>query len=128
MFLFAYLNQRVVYEVNCSKSPNLKERMAAENGSQIVTEKLDKTDFLTWKFRMSNFLMGKGYWEYIEGNLEETPKILEENAIVAQIRAYKVWNQGARKVLHWLSLLSISHSMLGIYKMLYSQRKLATVW
>ena len=102
--------------------------MATKNGSQIVTEKLDKTDFLTWKFRMSNFLMGKGYWEYIEGNLEETPKILEENAIVAQIRAYKVWNQGARKVLHWLSLLSISHSMLGIYKMLYSQRKLATVW
>ena len=46
--------------------------------------------------------MGKGYWEYIEGELEEVPEIFGENAIVVQIRAYKDWNQGARKVFHWL--------------------------
>ena len=86
--------------------------MATENASQIVTEKLDKNKFPAWKFKMTNFLMGKGYWDYIEGGLEEAPEIPEENAIVAQIKAFKEWNQGARKVLHWPSL-SISDSMLG---------------
>ena len=63
--------------------------MAAENGSQIVTKKLDKNNFPMWKFRMTNFLMGKGYWDYIEGDLEEAPEIPKENAFVAQIKAYK---------------------------------------
>ena len=61
--------------------------MATENASQIVTEKLDKNNFPAWKFRMTNFLMGKGYWEYIEGDLEEAPEIPEENATAAQIKA-----------------------------------------
>ena len=67
--------------------------MATENGSQIVTEKLDKNTFPAWKFRMTNFLMGKGYWDYIEGDLEEAREIPEENATVAQIKAFKEWNQ-----------------------------------
>ena len=86
--------------------------MVVENGGQIVTEKFDKINFAVWKFRMKNFLMGKGYWEKMEGDLEEAPEIPEENAIVAQIKAFKDRNQGARKVLHWLSL-SISYLMLG---------------
>ena len=63
--------------------------MAVENGGQIVTEKLDKNNFPAWKFRMTNFLMGKGYWQYIEGDLEEALEILEENATAAQIKAFK---------------------------------------
>ena len=77
--------------------------MATEHGSQIIMEKLDKNNFPAWKFRMTNFLMRKGYWDYIEGNLEEALEIPEKNATAAQIRSYKYWNQGARKVLHWLS-------------------------
>ena len=90
----------------------MKEKLAAENASQIVTEKLDKNIFPAWKFRMTNFLMGKGYWDYIEGDLEEALEIPEENATAAQTKAFKEWNQGARKVMHWLSL-NISDSMLG---------------
>ena len=86
--------------------------MAAENGGQIVTEKFDKINFAVWKFRMKNFLMGKGYWEKMEGDLEEAPEIPEENATAAKIKAFKDWNQWARNVLHWLSL-SILDSMLG---------------
>ena len=54
--------------------------MATENVGQMVTEKLDKNNLPAWKFRMTNFLMGKGYWDYIEGDLEEAPEIPEENA------------------------------------------------
>ena len=49
--------------------------MATENASQIVTQKLDRNNFPAWKFRMTNFLMGKGYWDYIEGDLEEALEI-----------------------------------------------------
>ena len=56
--------------------------------------------------------MGKGYWEYIEGEHEEALVIPEENTTVAHIKAFKDWNQGARKVLHWLSI-SIQDSMIG---------------
>ena len=83
--------------------------MDAKNGSQIVIEKLDKNNFPSWKFRMTNFLMGKGYWDYIEGDLEEALEIPVENTTATQIKAF---NQGERKVLHWLSL-SISNSMFG---------------
>jgi len=46
--------------------------------SQIVIEKLDKNNFQVWKFRIMNFLMGKGYWEFVtsdETNLlsQKTP-------------------------------------------------------
>ena len=41
------------------------DNMSRENINQIVVEKLDKNNFHAWKFRMTNFLMEKGYWEYI---------------------------------------------------------------
>ena len=47
--------------------------MASDNANQIVSEKLDKNNYHAWKFRMTNFLMGKGYWEYIDGDLEMAP-------------------------------------------------------
>ena len=40
--------------------------MASDSLSQIVTEKLDKKNFQAWKFRMKNFLMGKGYLEFVQ--------------------------------------------------------------
>ena len=33
--------------------------------------------------------MGKGYWEYIEGDLEEALEIPEENVTTTQIKAFK---------------------------------------
>jgi hypothetical protein len=41
--------------------------------NQIVSEKLDKNNFHAWKCRMTNFLMGKGFWEYVEGENEDPP-------------------------------------------------------
>jgi hypothetical protein len=40
----------------------------ADNLFQIVIEKLDKNNFQVWKFRIMDFLMGKGYWEFITGD------------------------------------------------------------
>lgn len=51
--------------------------MASGSINQIVAEKLDMNNSHDWKFKMTNFLMGKGYWEYIEGEHEEAPHIPE---------------------------------------------------
>jgi hypothetical protein len=44
--------------------------------SQITIEKLNKNNFQMWKFRIMNFLMGKGYWEFVIGD-ETKPPLLE---------------------------------------------------
>ena len=53
---------------------------------------------------MKNFLMDKGYWDYIEGDNENPIVVLERNANSEQIKALKDWNQGSKKVVYWLSI------------------------
>ena len=83
--------------------------MASDSLSQIVTEKLDKNNFQAWKFRMTNFLMGKGYWEFIIGN--EVEPVLSNAPNQQKMQAFKAWHERARKVMYWLSI-SISDSMI----------------
>jgi hypothetical protein len=45
----------------------------ADDPFQIAIEKLDKNNFQVWKFRIMNFSMGKGYWEFITGDQKEPP-------------------------------------------------------
>ena len=80
--------------------------------NQIVSEKLDKNNFHAWKFRKTNFLMGKGYWEDIDGDLENAPEVRDTDTIVAQVKALKDWNQGSRKVMYWLCV-NIHDTMIG---------------
>ena len=60
--------------------------------NQIVSEKLDDNNFHEWKFRMTNFLMRKGYWEYIEGENEEALVLSGQNPTPAQVKVFKDWN------------------------------------
>jgi hypothetical protein len=55
----------------------------ADGLSQIVIEKLDKNNFQVWKFKIMNFLMGKGYWEFIISDEKEPP--FPENPTQQQI-------------------------------------------
>ena len=61
---------------------------------------------------MTNFLMGKGYWDYIEGEHETAPRVPEQHPTPEQLKAFKDWNQGSRKVMYWLSI-SIQDTMIG---------------
>ena len=85
--------------------------MSNDGINQIVAEKLDKNNFHAWWFRLTNFLMGKGYWEYIDGEHKEAPDLLE-NPTTEQVKEFKEWNQGSRKVMYWLSI-SIQDTMIG---------------
>jgi hypothetical protein len=81
----------------------------ADGLSQFVIEKLDKNNFPVWKFRIMNFLMGKGYWEFITSDETESP--LLENPTQQQIQANKTWHEKVRKVLYWFSM-NVSDSMI----------------
>jgi hypothetical protein len=56
-----------------------------------------------------NFLMEKGYWEFIIGDEKEA--VLLGNPTQQQIQANKTWNEKERKVLYWL-FVSVSDSMI----------------
>ena len=60
---------------------------------------------------MINFLMGKGVWDIVTASDEE-PHLPMQNAIMAQIKAYKEWHEKTHRVLHWLSVC-ISNAMFG---------------
>ena len=92
--------------------------------NQIVSEKLDTNNFPTWRFWMTNFLQGKGYWDYIDGDHEEAPFCPEEHATAEQKKALKDWNQGKSKVMYWLSM-SVTDTMIGY---LESATSLAIAW
>ncbi|MCO5594500.1 hypothetical protein L7F22_048531 [Adiantum nelumboides] len=51
---------------------------------QIVNEKLTGDNFHAWKFIITNYLKGKGYWDYVEGANEAPPVILDTGASVEQ--------------------------------------------
>jgi hypothetical protein len=61
------------------------------------------------KFRIMNFLMGKGYWEFITG--DDTEPLFPKNPTQQQIQANKTWHEKTRKVLYWLSV-NVSDSMI----------------
>ncbi len=69
-----------------------------DNFSQIVIKKLDQNNFQVWKFKIMNFLMGKGYWEFI--SVDEIKPLLPENPTQQEIQANKTWHEKARKVLY----------------------------
>ena len=72
---------------------------SSDNVTQIVGEKLDNNNYAIWKFRMENFLIGKGYWDLVTGD-ELEPRIPKRNATIDHQKAHNTWLERARKVLH----------------------------
>ena len=83
----------------------------SDNITQIMGEKLDKSNFQAWKFRMSNFLMGKRVWDIVT-RADVEPSLPNQNATIVQTKAYKEWHEKTRKVLHWISIC-VSDAMIG---------------
>ncbi|MCO5572384.1 hypothetical protein L7F22_052422 [Adiantum nelumboides] len=83
-----------------------------ESNMQIVSEKLTEDNSHAWKFRITNYLKGKGYWDYVKGANEAPPVILDRGASAEQVKSLKDWHQGFAKVLYWLSI-SVLDSIVG---------------
>ena len=62
---------------------SLVAKMANNGLSQVVGKELHKKKFHAFKLRMNKLLMVKDYWEYIDDDHEDAPKLLEKNIIIA---------------------------------------------
>ncbi|MCO5548807.1 hypothetical protein L7F22_002269 [Adiantum nelumboides] len=83
-----------------------------ESSMQIVSEKLIEDNFHVWKFRITNYLKGKGYWDYVKGANEAPHVIPDIRAFVEQVKSLKDWHQGFAKVMYWLCV-NVSNSIVG---------------
>ncbi|MCO5577106.1 hypothetical protein L7F22_030928 [Adiantum nelumboides] len=83
-----------------------------ESNMQIVNEKLTEDNFHAWKFRITYYLKGKGYWDYSKGANKAPPIISDTGASAEQVKSLKDWHQGFAKVMYWLSV-SVSNSIVG---------------
>ena len=82
----------------------------ADNSGNPMIEKLDKNNYPSWKFRVTNFLIGKGLYEFVSG--EEKESELSEPTTADELKAWKEWNAKGKKVMYWLSAV-IDNTMLG---------------
>ena len=78
--------------------------MNTQMGSALPTEKLDRTNFAIWEYKMHQYLVGQGYWSYIEPAHESQPNPTHTD--------YPAWEQAASHVLYCLSSCVHDH-MLG---------------
>ena len=41
--------------------------------SSLTTEKLDRSNYASWLHKMHQYLLGHGYWSYVDGANDTTP-------------------------------------------------------
>ena len=73
-------------------------------GSALPSEKLDRNNFASWEYKMHQYLVGQGYWSYIEGAHKDRP--------IKTDPGYATWEQAASRVMYCLATCVHDH-MLG---------------
>ena len=63
--------------------------MNTQMGSALPIEKLDRTNFTSWEYKMHQYLVGQGYWSYINGAQENRPDPKDVQ--------YSTWEQAASR-------------------------------
>ena len=69
--------------------------MNTQMGSALPIEKLDRTNFASWEYKMHQYLVGQGYWSYFKGAHENQPNSTHAD--------YPAWEQAASRVLYCLA-------------------------
>ncbi|KAL3676442.1 hypothetical protein R1sor_026390 [Riccia sorocarpa] len=75
----------------------------------IIGEKLDKTNYSVWKFRMKTFLLGQGLWELVTGE-EEEPIVVPTDP--TNVLARKEWMKRSFQAVHYIAL-TVGASYIG---------------
>ena len=61
----------------------------------LPVEKLDRSNYASWSYKMHQYLLRHGYWSYVEGANEVAPKPAHKD--------FPAWEQGRSKVLYCLT-------------------------
>ena len=60
--------------------------------SSLPTEKLDRTTYASWSYKMHQYLLGHDYWSYVDGANDAAPEPTH--------RDFLAWEQSASRVLY----------------------------
>ena len=60
--------------------------------SSLSTEKLDRNNYAFWSYKMHQYLLGHGYWRYVDRANDTTPDLTH--------RDFPAWEQSRSKVLY----------------------------
>ena len=60
--------------------------------SSLPIEKRDRTNYASWSYKMHQYLLGHGYWSYVEGANDATPESTH--------RDFPAWEQSASRILY----------------------------
>ena len=60
--------------------------------SSLPTEKLDRSNYASWSYKMHQSLLGHGYCRYVDGANDATPESTH--------RDFLAWEQAANRVLY----------------------------
>jgi hypothetical protein len=61
-------------------------------GSFLPTEKLDRTNYASWAYKMHQYLLGHGYWSYVDGANDTAPDPTDAG--------YAAWEKSASRVMY----------------------------
>jgi hypothetical protein len=53
--------------------PTTKKAIERGVGSFLPAEKLGKTNYASWLYKMYQYLLGHGYWSYVDGPNDTPP-------------------------------------------------------
>ena len=77
--------------------------MNTQMGSSLPREKLDWSNFSSWEYKMNQYLVGQGYWSYINDAQENRPD--PKNA------DYSTWEQATSRVMYCLATCVHDHML-----------------
>ena len=60
--------------------------------SSLPTKKLDRTNYASWSYKMHQYLLGHGYWSYVEGANDAAPESTH--------RDFPAWEQSTSMILY----------------------------
>jgi hypothetical protein len=61
-------------------------------GSFLSTEKLNRTNYASWSYKMHQYLLGHGYWSSAEGANDTAPDLTDAS--------FPAWEKSARRVMY----------------------------
>jgi hypothetical protein len=61
-------------------------------GSFLPTEKLDRTNYASWSYKMYQYLVGHGYWSYVDGANAIAPDPTDAS--------FPAWEKSASRVMY----------------------------
>ena len=86
--------------------------------SSLSTEKLDRSNYASWSYKMHQYLLGHGYWSYVDGVNDAAPESTH--------RDFLAWQQSVSKVLYCFTSY-VSVQLLSYIRDVRCQRMLGEI-